>query len=156
MDYAKIFKSDGVTGEIQAVDVEGVLEELVHILSEAEGLPKSTVKDLRLKIQEKLQMGATGAIGHGVAVPHIKLPSVKHTMAVFGRSQKSVDFQAGDGIPVNLFFFVVGPLDAPEEHLGFMRWVAAISRDKDFRSFAAACGGKKDLHELLREMSPSS
>lgn len=156
MDYAKIFKAEGVQPEIQAQDVEGVLDELIHLLGDSESLPKSTVKAIAEKIQEKVVKGATGAIGHGVAVPHVKLPSIKKTMAVFGRTRIPVGFLAGDGIPVNLFFFVVGPEDAPEEHLAFMRWIAGVARDKDFRSFATACSGKKELQELLREMSPSS
>jgi len=156
MDYAKIFKTEGVAPEIQASDAEGVLEELARVLSEAEHLPKKMIKAIHAKLHEKVRMGATGAIGHGVAVPHVKLPGVKRTMAVFGRSRKPIDFFAGDGIPANLFFLVVGPEDAPEEHLGFMRWVAGISRNKDFRSFATACSGRKDLQELLTEMSPSA
>ena len=154
MDYAKIFKAEGVSPEIHASDAAGVLDELTLLLSEAEHLPKKTIQAIQQKLHEKLDMGATGAIGHGVAVPHVKLPGVKQTMAVFGRSRKPVDFLAGDGIPANLFFLVVGPEDAPEEHLGFMRWVAGISRNKDFRNFATACSGKKDLQELLAEMSP--
>ena len=154
MDYAKIFKAEGVHPDIQASDAEGVLDELTQILSEAEGLPKKTVKAIHGKLHGKLAMGATGAIGHGVAVPHVKLPGVKQTMAVFGRTRKPIDFLAGDGIPASLFFLVVGPEDAPEEHLEFMRWIAGISRNKDFRSFAMACSGKKDLQELLAEMSP--
>ncbi len=156
MDYAKIFKADGVNPEIQATDVEGVLDELIHLLGESQSLSKGIVKALKEKVREKVEMGATGAIGHGVAVPHVKLPAVKQTMAVFGRSKRPIEFQAGDGIPANLFFLVVGPMDAPEEHLGFMRWIAGISRNKDFRSFATACSGKKELQELLLEMNPSS
>ena len=59
-------------------------------------------------------------------------------------------------LPVNIFFFVVGPEEAPEAHLNFMHWVATISRSADFRRFALACKDTKELLDLLDEMSESS
>jgi len=50
---------------------------------------------------------------------------------------------------------IVGPDDAPEEHLNFMRWLATICRNPDFRRFALGCSTKSDMLELLEEMAAS-
>ncbi|MFQ5507219.1 MAG: PTS sugar transporter subunit IIA [Planctomycetota bacterium] len=152
MEYWKIFSEETVVANLQGEDMDSVLDELLGVMTKAKSLAPRVSKGIREVLTKKVEQGATGAIGHGVAVPHVKLPQVKTTMAVLGRTQHSVDFRAGDGAPVNLFFLVVGPEEAPETHLNFMRWIAGICRNPDFRRFAIGCSGERQILDLLKEM----
>lgn len=140
---------------LQATTLDAALDELLSACAEVYGFGEDVRKSVRSTLRRKTEQGATGAIGHGVAVPHVKVPGVDRTCVVFGRARDGIDFGAPDGAPVNLVFFVVGPEEAPEAHLNFMRWVATISRNADFRRFAMACKGDKEILDLLDEMSES-
>jgi PTS system fructose-specific IIC component len=150
------FTKQTVLPAIEATTIEAALDELLGVCAEAYGFGDDVRKLVRNTLKRKAEQGATGAIGHGVAVPHVKVAGVEQTSVVFARSEVGIDFGAPDGAPVNLVFFVVGPEEAPEAHLDFMRWVATISRSADFRRFAAACKGEKELRELLEEMGDSA
>jgi mannitol/fructose-specific phosphotransferase system IIA component (Ntr-type) len=43
----------------------------------------------------------------------------------------------------------------PEEHLDMMRWIAGLSREADFRSFARQADKKSALVDLLKEHAPA-
>ncbi len=153
MEYWKVLTKETILDSLEGEDISSVLEELLSPLIASKALKRNQVAAVRKALESKVEIGATGAIGHGVAVPHVKVPGVERTLAVFGRSREGVDFGAPDGVPVTLFFLVVGPEDAPEEHLGFLRWIAGLSRSGDFRNFAMHCKNRKELRDLLVEMS---
>lgn len=152
MTYSQMFTKETVIAAMPGSEMEQVLNELTVALCRTKGIGPALEKRIRDGIAKKLEHGATGAIGHGVAVPHVKVQGIKGSLAVFGRTMQAVDFRAGDGTPVSLLFLVVGPEDAPEEHLGFMRWIAGVARNEDFRRFAMACKGQAELIDLLKEM----
>ncbi len=153
MEYWKVLKPDTVLDTLEGEDIAQILDELLAPLVKSKALKRTQLTAVKRALAAKVEIGATGAIGHGVAVPHVKVKGVERTLAVFGRSSKGVDFGAPDGLPVTLFFLVVGPEDAPEEHLGFLRWIAGISRSADFRRFAMHCKNRRELLELFEEMS---
>ena len=71
---------------------------------------------------------------------------------------EGVVWRAIDGEAVGIFFTVLRPERAgeehdPEAHLEMMSWVARLSREADFRRFALASTTKKELVDLLKEMS---
>lgn len=152
MAYAKFFSADSILPEMEAGDLGDTLEQLLEVLLASKQLGPAAGKDVKALLGEKVEQGATGAIGHGVAVPHVKTAKVKTTVAALGRIPGGVDFRAGDGVPVSLCFFVVGPEDAPTEHLDFLRWIAGLARDQDFPRFALQCSTREQLLDLIKEV----
>lgn len=152
MSYWKYFTRDTILESMEVHDLHGAMDVLLNALVKAKQLTPGISKKVKQMLADKVVQGATGAIGHGVAVPHVKLPQVRATVAAFGRVPGGVDFLAGDGIPVTLCFFVVGPEDAPNEHLEFLRWIAKLARDPDFPRFALQCKTRQQLIDLLKEM----
>lgn len=84
--------------------------------------------ELFRKLVEREQLGSTG-IGAGVAIPHCKLPDLRHGMVAVTVLDQGVDFGAADGLPVRLFLLVVSPSESPAEHLQILvaisRWLKA-------------------------------
>ena len=153
MGYWKYFSRDTILASMQGDDLHAILEELLGVLTKSKKLTPAAAKKVRTMLLAKVEQGATGAIGHGVAIPHVKIPQAKSTVAALGRIPDGVDFRAGDGQDVTLCFFVVGPEDAPEEHLDLLRWIASLARDQDFPRFALRCSSQQELIDLLKEMS---
>jgi len=64
------------------------------------GLEHSKVVDVLL---EREGLGPTG-VGHGVALPHARLPGLSQVCGLFLRIKKPIDFDAVDRQPVDLAF----------------------------------------------------
>jgi Kef-type K+ transport system membrane component KefB/mannitol/fructose-specific phosphotransferase system IIA component (Ntr-type) len=68
---------------------------------------------------------------NGVAIPHARVPDVKETVVVFGRSQAGIDWNSPDGIPAKLIFFIVTPYDQMDTQLQIYRQIASVlSKDE--------------------------
>ncbi|MCA8978829.1 MAG: PTS sugar transporter subunit IIA, partial [Planctomycetes bacterium] len=102
-------------------------------------------------------LGSTG-VGAGVAIPHVKLKGLDRVACSVSIHKEGLEWAAIDGEPVSIFFTVLRPERAgdqhdPERHLEMMTWIAKLSRERDFRRFAGRAKTKTELVDLLKEMS---
>ena len=93
-----------------------------------------------------------------VAIPHVKLVGLDRAACSLSVHVAGLEWQAVDGAPVHLLFTVLRPdkastLHDPDKHLEMMRWISRLSRDADFRRFAARVKTKSELVDLLKEKS---
>ena len=94
---------------------------------------KSTGSDERKIFEILLQrerLGSTG-IGHGVAIPHGKLPKIERIYGLFARLEKPIDFEALDSEPVDLVFLLLAPETAGADHLKALALIARLLRDSN-------------------------
>jgi mannitol/fructose-specific phosphotransferase system IIA component (Ntr-type) len=109
---------------------EEVLRELVDVAAKR---PEVTDPEEFLQaILERERIISTG-IGIGLAMPHVKIPSVKDFVLVVGRSTQGIDFDALDGHPVH----IVAMIGASDRQSGeFLRVLAKLVlklKDKSLR-----------------------
>lgn len=85
---------------------EQIIAELVELL-----LPSEVVQHQGRLCQDLIfrERRAPTALGHGVAVPHVRTDHVREIAIAFGRTDFPVDWEAPDGKPVDLFFVMVAP-----------------------------------------------
>ena len=57
---------------------------------------------------ERERLGTTG-IGHGIAIPHARLPEIDHLVGLFARLDHPVDFELLDDLPSDLIFLLLAP-----------------------------------------------
>ena len=69
------------------------------------GLPSREIFDALL---QRERLGSTG-VGDGVAIPHGKLAKCEHIFGVFARLERAIDFEAPDGLQVDLIFMLIAP-----------------------------------------------
>lgn len=127
---------------------EDVLREMVRHLSGA-----GKVKDADGLVQillDRETLGSTG-IGHGVAIPHGRLPGLKEILLVFGRSEKGIDFDAQDGKPVNLFFLLVAPEDSAGLHLKALARISRVLKNPECRASLLNARDRGSLLKAIRE-----
>ena len=77
------------------------------------------------------RLGSTG-LGNGVAIPHGRIKGSSHVEASFIRLKKPVEFDAIDGLPVDLLFCLAVPEDCGEDHLKLLAQVAEMFSDAGF------------------------
>ena len=125
MNLVDLFPSERV---FVNVDVSS-RKELLGFLSERAGelgLVNGQLCSRAVAAREEL--GSTG-LGHGVAIPHARLPGLDAVRGFFMRLTKPIDFDAVDRQPVDLVFVLLAPENAGAAHLKALARVSRALRD---------------------------
>jgi len=94
------------------------------IIAEAIGLLPSIDPDQALAVvMERERLGSTG-IGHGIAIPHGRLPDLDAPVAALSRHLAGVEFDAIDGEPVHIVVVLLAPADESKAHLETLAMLA--------------------------------
>ena len=126
--------SDSIVAELQATDRDSALRELVTSLATAGSIPQDAVEEILNALIKREQNGSTG-FGKGVAVPHVKHPSIKQMSGTIGRSANGLDFAALDHQPVYTIVLLLSPENQPQQHLQAMNIVFSNLQKDMFRRF---------------------
>ncbi|MGH8482684.1 MAG: PTS IIA-like nitrogen regulatory protein PtsN [Nevskiaceae bacterium] len=146
MKLSAILTADRVASGIAVTSKKKSLEELSGLL--ARGAGALTATDIFNGLTAREKLGSTG-LGHGVAIPHGRMPGVTSSIGAFLRLKHPVDYDAHDGQPVDLVFGLVVPVAATEEHLKHLAAIAEKFSDEDFCRKMRAAADDKALHALL-------
>jgi mannitol/fructose-specific phosphotransferase system IIA component (Ntr-type) len=157
MSYWKLFKAKSCSVRLKATTQEDVLSEILECMVAGGSLEQELYDRAYQGLIERERLATTG-VGRNVAIPHIKVEGLERVAASLCVHPEGVEWSAIDGEPVQVFFTVLRPSEAgpqhdPEAHLDMMRWIARLGRERDFRSFALQARTRKDLVDLLKEMS---
>jgi nitrogen PTS system EIIA component len=106
--------------EPRALQKSQLLKELSRRAAESLGLSPGHIADAILQ-REKL--GSTG-VGGGVAIPHARLGDLKKPFGILSRLRKAIDFEAIDGWPVDIVFFLLAPANREDDQLNALACIA--------------------------------
>lgn len=156
-EFWKLFKASASNIKLQGDTKEAVFAELVSSLVKAKLLDEERTDDAIAALLAREQAASTG-IGVNVAIPHVELEGLDRAVVSVSIHPEGVDWNSLDGDTVNIFFTVLRPAAEGEEHdadrhLEMMRWISRLTREPDFRRFARAAKTRKELVDLLKEMS---
>jgi len=130
-----------------------ILSVIADVAARNYGLDAMAVLDALL---EREAAGSTG-VGHGVAVPHARLPGLDRLRGVFLRLEQPTGFEAVDDQPVDLVFALFAPIEADTEHLRALARVSRLLRQGDLRQQLRQARTAEAIHALLaREARPSA
>jgi PTS system nitrogen regulatory IIA component len=130
------------------LDVSGkgaLLERLASMLAQRSHIAAGAVLDSLLAREE---LGST-ALGHGVAIPHARMPQCVASAGVFIRTKYGIPFDAPDGKPVSMFLGLIVPKQAAERHLKLLAAVAGMFGDRAFREKLRACAEAREARVLI-------
>lgn len=121
-----------VLPELQGTERDEVVAELVdHLVARAPvPLPRDTTFE-RLLERERL---APTTVGHGIAIPHAKLPDLPRAIACFARSRTGVRFGSPDGAATHLFLTILAPEGNARLHLQALARACRLLQDDQFRA----------------------
>jgi PTS system nitrogen regulatory IIA component len=115
--------SDAMIG-VKANAKTGLLQELSRHAASFVGIASDQIA---AEVLKREALGSTGT-GEGVALPHARLKEMKKPFGLLVRLEKPIDFDAIDGKPVDLVFFLLLPLGSAGEHLNALASVARVLR----------------------------
>ncbi len=114
---------------LRSRDKRGIVEELVEILVNA-----GKVADRGLLVEATMAREAQGSTGlaRGVAVPHCKTDAVRELTCSLAVSSSDIDFEAVDGKPSHIFFFLAAPPGMSGPHVKALANIAKLSENGAF------------------------
>ena len=145
MPLTDLLHPDRVAVLDDPVDRDAVLERAARLLS-GDGAGDAAAIAECLRMRER--MGST-AIGHGVAIPHGRCSAFDGARAAFLRLRAPVDFDAGDGQPVDLVFAMTVPEHFTQQHLQLLSELAEVFAEPRFREALRAAPDAAALHAAL-------
>ncbi|HEY2189077.1 MAG TPA: PTS sugar transporter subunit IIA [Caldimonas sp.] len=95
---------------------------------------------------------ASTALGHGVAIPRGRASDLRTPIAgVVRLAGNGLDFGAPDGVATTLFFFLLVPERATEEHLAMLSEIAQALGDGELRARLRAARDPAAFRGLLAQ-----
>lgn len=125
MDLGDLISPESVIASLKAKSKKQVLQELASHAAKLTGLPEREIFDTLL---QRERLGSTG-VGHGVAIPHGKLPGLSKIKGMFARLEEPIDFDAVDREPVDLVFVLLAPEGAGADHLKALARISRLLRE---------------------------
>lgn len=140
---------DSIIAELKVTGSKQVFQKLSEHVSRLVGTPQKTVKE-SLLAQEKAQ---SSGIGQGVAIPHMKLPSLTKPLVIFAKLARPVDFKSSDDEPVDLVCLVLSPTHDGPKHLRRLARTTRFFTDKSFCNQLRSATDIDDIRLIVKEIN---
>jgi PTS system nitrogen regulatory IIA component len=106
-------------------------------------------QELAREILKREELMST-AIGRGIAIPHIRLPSVTDLVVSVGINQAAItDFQALDDEPVRLIFMIAAAYNQHAYYLQTLSFFSARLKNRELRDALLAAREQEEVYRLL-------
>ncbi len=133
--------------ELAFCNIEGISKK--RLLETSGELIASKVEDVSAnQIYDALiareSLGSTG-LGNGIAIPHCRVTKCKTTVGALVKLDSGIDFDAIDGRPVDLLFFLLVPENTIEGHLEVLRALAERFNDAAYCASLRAASNNDEL-----------
>lgn len=138
MEISELIDEQRVLLDVDADCPKAVFRCVSEILAPHVGL---SARAIASALVERERLGST-AVGEGISIPHARMGEIATPQAFFLRVRKPIDMDAVDDQPVDLFFILLVPAEADNEHLRVLSRVARIMR------------APGNLEQLRRSASP--
>ncbi|TVQ28933.1 MAG: PTS lactose transporter subunit IIC [Geminicoccaceae bacterium] len=129
-EIAQVLSPGDVRLRVEATSKRHLISEIAATSARTFGLDQAAVVTA---LTERERLGSTG-VGHGVALPHARLPGVSRLLGLFWHLATPIEFDAIDDEPVDLVFVLLVPDDAETMHLKTLAKIARRLRDRELRN----------------------
>ena len=143
MNIASLLTSDRILCGAESTSKKRLLETLADML--AKDLPELDVATVFEGLLHRERLGSTG-IGHGVAIPHGRLPGIHKAIGALITLGEGIDYDAPDQQPVDLLFALIVPEESTEEHLQILATLAQSFSSEDTANKLRQC---KNIEQVL-------
>ena len=151
MALTDLLSTDAIFSALRVNGKKQALQEMSERAAQVSGLPAREIFDALL---QRERLGSTG-VGDGIAIPHGKLAKCTRIFGIFARLDRAIDFEALDGLPVDLIFLLIAPESAGADHLKALAGIARVLRDPEMAAQLRATRDASALYSLLT-LTPAS
>ncbi|MCH2138045.1 MAG: PTS sugar transporter subunit IIA [Phycisphaerales bacterium] len=154
MKLLDIINRDAIDSALEAGTRDAAIGNLVDLLVKTGSIPADRRDECVKSVVKREKRGSTG-FGHGVAVPHAKMPGLEQAVAALGNVPAGVDFNALDRGDVHSIVLLLSPEDQPESHLEAMEVIFGSLSQETFRKFLQQADSNEQIFTLLEEADAS-
>jgi nitrogen PTS system EIIA component len=151
MALTDLLSPDAIFAALRVNGKKQALQEMSERAAQVSGLAAREIFDALL---QRERLGSTG-VGDGIAIPHGKLAKCNRIFGIFARLERAIDFEALDGLPVDLIFLLIAPESAGADHLKALAGIARVLRDPAMAAQLRATRDASALYSLLT-LTPAS
>jgi CBS domain containing-hemolysin-like protein len=151
----KLFLKEALTAGGVALDMsahtpEEAIRELGALIP-SQSLPKD-IDVCQLALERERQI--TTDVGHGVAIPHARCPTLTRPLIVFGRSTAGIVFDDRSSEPVRLVFLVVTPAERPNVQVFLLGQLAIVAGSNSVRERLMKARSAQEVVEIIGDNDP--
>ena len=144
-DFSKMFNPKRII-DLKASTKEEALKELAKLMASS---PEITdPEEFEKGIFEREKQLSTG-VGIGVAVPHVKIASVKDFIAAIGRSHRGIDYNSIDNKPVHIIVMIGASDTQSGEYLKVLARLVLRLKQKEFRRKVMLAKSPEEIRDLF-------
>lgn len=124
------------------------LQEMVDLISTSDLIEDP--KALFEAVLAREEIMSTG-IGIGIAVPHVKIPSVKGFVMAMGKKVEGVEFDSLDGKPVKLLVMIAAPEGEQDSYLRLLARIVAVFKNENFLDRVLKASTPEEIISLFKD-----
>ncbi len=151
MDLSDLISPEAMIASLKAKNNKQLLQALSAHAARLTGLEERDIFDTLL---QRERLGSTG-LGQGIAIPHGKFAGLTRIVGVFAKLAEPVDFDAVDGVPVDIVFLLLAPEGAGADHLKALARISRLLREGSAVEKLRASKDAAALYAVLTEATTS-
>ena len=138
--------------EFKSEKKDDVINELIDLLNGDNRVVD--LEEVRKCVFDREKIMSTG-VGKGFAIPHGKTNSVTDIIAVFGKSEKPIEYDSLDGEPVNLVFLMIGKDTLVSKHIKLLSRISRLMNNDQFRKKLIEADSEESILKIFEEEEQS-
>ena len=151
IDLSDFLRADAIA-DLTAKTKSDAIDELCAIISKHPHVTDSAAfRDAMIDRERLLSTG----IGLGIAVPHVKIPSVRDYVIAVGRVRHGIEFESIDGEPVQLVFMIGASEHQARGFVQILARVVRLAKDDERRRRLLEADLPDEFLEIVRGSSLS-
>lgn len=145
LDPRKMISTERIV-TIKSTAKEAALEELIDVLASSSMVGDKV--ELRSKILERERTLSTG-VGCGMAIPHVKIPTIKDFVAAIGLCPEGINFESLDGAPTRVIVMIGCNNTQSADFLKVLAKVVMRLKDQGAQRRILEAKTKAEIYELF-------
>ena len=146
MKLSELLDKESVFSQTSCSSKKCALEKISHIAAKKLNMDAQQLFNA-LIAREKI--GSTG-VGHGIAIPHVKIDSSYPPTAIFMQCNSGIDYDAYDGNKVDILFAIFVPEDKCQQYLAALSEISKKLLDKPYLRQLRSADSNESLFKLLQ------
>ena len=152
MNLTELLGLEQIVPRLAATDRWAAIDQLIDVLVRTHKIRPEDRETVRKAVKDREVSKSTG-IGYGIALPHASVPCIQDVVAVFGRFDQGVDFQALDNQPAKLCVLFLTPQGQFQKHLLTLSAFARFLSNKENRQKLEAAQTAEEILAIFRAAS---
>lgn len=133
---------------IKSTSKKDVLKEMCELIGDSPEIKDKKILFKKFLEREKI---LSTAVGGGIAIPHIKLDSVKDFVVGIGISKKGIKFDSLDNKPVHIIIMIAAPAHKHTEYLKLLAQIVLVLKNTELRKKIVHSKNEDEIFEILNK-----